>query len=91
MTPLWLLLVLAAVSVRAFFLVIATLSRGGMGSGDVKLAAMVGTFLDLAPDRRWHYGLRSWRGGGGGLPLIRGRGSARARNSFPSLYVTGAV
>lgn len=36
---------LAAVGAGAFFLLVAILSRGGMGGGDVKLAAMMGAFL----------------------------------------------
>lgn len=36
---------LAAAGAGAFFLIIAVVSRGGMGGGDVKLAAMMGAFL----------------------------------------------
>ncbi len=36
---------LAAAGTGAFFLLIAVLSRGGMGGGDIKLAAMMGAFL----------------------------------------------
>ncbi len=36
---------LAAAGAGAFFLLIAVLSRGGMGGGDIKLAAMMGAFL----------------------------------------------
>jgi len=36
---------LAAVGAGAFFLLVAIVSRGGMGGGDVKLAAMMGAFL----------------------------------------------
>lgn len=36
---------LAAAGAGAFFLLVAILSRGGMGGGDVKLAAMMGAFL----------------------------------------------
>ena len=37
--------VLSALGASAFFLLIAILSRGGMGGGDIKLAAMMGAFL----------------------------------------------
>jgi leader peptidase (prepilin peptidase)/N-methyltransferase len=37
--------VLAAVGAGLFFLLVAILSRGGMGGGDIKLAAMMGAFL----------------------------------------------
>jgi leader peptidase (prepilin peptidase)/N-methyltransferase len=37
--------VLAAAGAGAFFLLVAVASRGGMGGGDVKLAAMMGAFL----------------------------------------------
>jgi len=37
--------ILAAVGAGAFFLLVAIVSRGGMGGGDVKLAAMMGAFL----------------------------------------------
>jgi len=36
---------LAALGAGAFFLLVAIVSRGGMGGGDVKLAAMMGAFL----------------------------------------------
>lgn len=36
---------LAAAGAGAFFLLVAIVSRGGMGGGDVKLAAMMGAFL----------------------------------------------
>ncbi len=36
---------LAAAGAGAVFLLIAMLSRGGMGGGDIKLAAMIGAFL----------------------------------------------
>ncbi len=36
---------LAAAGAGAFFLLVAILSRGGMGGGDIKLAAMMGAFL----------------------------------------------
>ncbi len=36
---------LAAVGAGAFFLLVAVISRGGMGGGDIKLAAMMGAFL----------------------------------------------
>lgn len=36
---------LAAAGAGAFFLLIAMVSRGGMGGGDIKLAAMMGAFL----------------------------------------------
>jgi leader peptidase (prepilin peptidase)/N-methyltransferase len=37
---------LAGLGAGAFFLAVAVLSRGGMGGGDVKLAAMLGAFTD---------------------------------------------
>lgn len=37
--------VLAAAGAGAFFLIVAMASRGGMGGGDIKLAAMMGSFL----------------------------------------------
>ncbi|HEU4797732.1 MAG TPA: prepilin peptidase [bacterium] len=37
--------VLTAAGAGAFFLLIALVSRGGMGGGDIKLAAMMGAFL----------------------------------------------
>ncbi|MDR7540572.1 MAG: prepilin peptidase [Armatimonadota bacterium] len=37
--------VVAAAGAGAFFLLIALVSRGGMGGGDIKLAAMMGAFL----------------------------------------------
>lgn len=37
--------VLAGVGAGAFFLAVAVVSRGGMGGGDVKLAAVMGLFL----------------------------------------------
>ncbi len=37
--------VLAALGAGAFFLLVAIVSRGGMGGGDIKLAAMMGAFL----------------------------------------------
>ncbi len=37
--------VLSALGASAFFLLIAIISRGGMGGGDIKLAAMMGAFL----------------------------------------------
>ena len=37
--------VLSALGASVFFLLIAILSRGGMGGGDIKLAAMMGAFL----------------------------------------------
>jgi leader peptidase (prepilin peptidase)/N-methyltransferase len=37
--------VLAAAGAGAFFLLIAIVSHGGMGGGDIKLAAMMGAFL----------------------------------------------
>lgn len=37
---------LAALGAGGFFLAVAVLSRGGMGGGDVKLAAMLGAFTD---------------------------------------------
>jgi leader peptidase (prepilin peptidase)/N-methyltransferase len=36
---------LTAAGAGAFFLLIAVISRGGMGGGDIKLAAMMGAFL----------------------------------------------
>jgi len=36
---------LAAAGAGGFFLLVGVLSRGGMGGGDVKLAAMIGAFL----------------------------------------------
>ena len=36
---------LTAAGAGAFFLLIAIISRGGMGGGDIKLAAMMGAFL----------------------------------------------
>lgn len=36
---------LAAAGAGAFFLLVAIVSRGGMGGGDIKLAAMMGAFL----------------------------------------------
>ncbi len=39
---------LAAVGAGAVFLLIAVVSRGGMGGGDIKLAAMIGAFLGPA-------------------------------------------
>lgn len=39
---------LAGLGAGAFFLAVAILSRGGMGGGDVKLAAMLGAFTDPA-------------------------------------------
>jgi len=41
----WLPALLAAAGAAFVFLAIAVLSRGGMGGGDVKLAAMIGAFL----------------------------------------------
>lgn len=37
--------ILAAAGAGAFFLLVAIVSRGGMGGGDIKLAAMMGAFL----------------------------------------------
>jgi leader peptidase (prepilin peptidase)/N-methyltransferase len=37
--------VLAAAGAGVFFLLVAIISRGGMGGGDIKLAAMMGAFL----------------------------------------------
>ncbi len=37
--------VLSAAGAGAFFLLVALVSRGGMGGGDIKLAAMMGAFL----------------------------------------------
>jgi leader peptidase (prepilin peptidase)/N-methyltransferase len=39
---------LAGLGAGAFFLAVAVLSKGGMGGGDVKLAAMLGAFTDPA-------------------------------------------
>lgn len=39
---------LAGAGAGAFFLAVAVLSKGGMGGGDVKLAAMLGAFTDPA-------------------------------------------
>lgn len=37
---------LAGLAAGAFFLVVAVVSKGGMGGGDIKLAAMLGAFTD---------------------------------------------
>jgi leader peptidase (prepilin peptidase)/N-methyltransferase len=43
----WLPALVAAVGAAIVFLAIAVVSRGGMGGGDVKLAAMIGAFLGM--------------------------------------------
>ena len=44
----WASFVLAAAGAGGAFLLVGELSRGGMGGGDVKLAAMIGAYLGVA-------------------------------------------
>lgn len=64
--------VVTAAGAGAFFFAIAVLSRGGMGGGDVKLAAMLGAFLGW-PDAAVAIVLAFVGGAAVGLALIAAR------------------
>ncbi|MDR7400024.1 MAG: prepilin peptidase, partial [Armatimonadota bacterium] len=72
---------LAGLGAGAFFLAVAVLSRGGMGGGDVKLAAMLGAFTDPARVLVGTF-LGVLAGGLVGLGLL-GTGRKRRKDAIP--------
>ncbi len=84
--------VLSALGAGALFLLIAMLSRGGMGGGDIKLAAMMGAFLSW-PAVAVALLLAFTLGAGGGLVLmgLRKRTRKDPIPFGPSLAVGGVI
>ena len=84
--------VLSALGASVFFLLIAILSRGGMGGGDIKLAAMMGAFLSW-PAVAVALLLAFTLGAGAGLVLIGLRKRTRKDPIpfGPSLAVGGVI
>jgi leader peptidase (prepilin peptidase)/N-methyltransferase len=84
--------VLSALGASAFFLLIAILSRGGMGGGDIKLAAMMGAFLSW-PAVAVALLLAFTSGAGAGLVLmvLRKRTRKDPIPFGPSLAVGGLI
>ncbi len=84
--------VLSALGASAFFLLIAIFSRGGMGGGDIKLAAMMGAFLSW-PAVAVALLLAFTLGAGGGLVLmgLRKRTRKDPIPFGPSLAVGGVI
>jgi len=84
--------VLSALGAGAFFLLVAILSRGGMGGGDIKLAAMMGAFLGwpaIAVALMLAFTLGA--GAGLGLILVRKRTRKDAIPFGPSLALGGVI
>lgn len=83
---------LAAAGAGAFFLLIAVISRGGMGGGDIKLAAMIGAFLSwpaIAVALLLAFGLGA---GAGVLLIVAKRRSRKDLIPFgPSLAAGGVA
>ncbi len=82
---------LSALGAGGFFFLVALLSRGGMGGGDVKLAAMMGAFLGW-PAIAVALMLAFFLGAGAGLLLIVfRRGTRKTPIPFGPALAAGAI
>lgn len=86
----WLELLLAGVLSAAFFFVVALVKPGGMGMGDVKLAAMLGFFLGMPVLVGLFAGFLLGAVVGAGL-IAAGRKGRKSRIPFGPFLAAGAL
>ncbi|MDI3317281.1 MAG: prepilin peptidase [Bacillota bacterium] len=81
----------AAAGAGLLFALIGRLSGGGLGGGDVKLAAVLGLFLGPAPAALAFFAAAVLGGGVAGFLLVTGRRSRRDELPFGPFLAAGAL